>query len=285
MGGRGAPLLDVARLAALGLALLLAACGPQIGNLERGEEGRVVRTYNGDTLELASGMRVFLAEIDAPQGEAPYAAQAQGELESLALHRDVLLAYGGTRRWVGRPREGEEQPREAAIAHVFVKSEGGRWFWLQHELVSRGAAYVRPRHDNHARAADLLEIETRARAAERGLWGRREYRPMSVRAASAAALAADINCLRGAAPYRVIEGRVREARSFERRAALTMEGTPPDAPPFSLVVFGEGFSTWDGPQLNSLTGARVRVRGPLGVYRGEPQLCLDHSSQLEVLAD
>ena len=126
MGGRGAPLLDVARLAALGLALLLAACGPQIGNLERGEEGRVVRTYNGDTLELASGMRVFLAEIDAPQGEAPYAAQAQGELESLALHRDVLLAYGGTRRWVGRPREGEEQPREAAIAHVFVKSEGGR---------------------------------------------------------------------------------------------------------------------------------------------------------------
>lgn len=78
---------------------------------------------------------------------------------------------------------------------------------------------------------------------------------------------------------------MREARSFERRAALTMEGTPPDAPPFSLVVFGEGFSTWDGPQLNSLTGARVRVRGPLGVYRGEPQLCLDHSSQLEVLAD
>ncbi|WP_275574765.1 hypothetical protein [Vitreimonas flagellata] len=31
--------------------LTLAACGPQIGDLERGEEARVVRTYSGDTLE------------------------------------------------------------------------------------------------------------------------------------------------------------------------------------------------------------------------------------------
>ncbi|MEQ1492964.1 MAG: hypothetical protein ABL932_20665, partial [Terricaulis sp.] len=123
--------------------LLLAACGPQIGDLERGEEGRVVRVFAGDTLLLEDGTRVFLAEIDAPSGEAPYAAQSQGELEALVLHREVLLTYGGERRWVGRPREGEEAPREAAIAHVFVKSEGGRWFWLQHELVSRGAAYVR----------------------------------------------------------------------------------------------------------------------------------------------
>jgi hypothetical protein len=51
------------------------------------------------------------------------------------------------------------------------------------------------------------------------------------------------------------------------------------------VVFGENFSGWDGPQLASLSGARVRARGPLGMFRGEPQLCLEHSSQLEVLAD
>lgn len=120
--------------------LLLASCGPQISDLERGEEGRVAPVFNGDTLLLEDGTRVFLAEIDAPSGEAAYAAQSQGELEALALHREVLLTYGGERRWVGRPREGEEAPREAAIAHVFVKSEGGRWFWLQHELVSRGAA-------------------------------------------------------------------------------------------------------------------------------------------------
>jgi endonuclease YncB( thermonuclease family) len=265
--------------------LVLTACGPQLGSLEKGETGRVVRAYNGDTLELDSGLRIFLAEIDAPQGENGYAAQAQGELEALALHRDVQLAYGGARRWVGRPREGDtEPPPEAAIAHVFVKSEGGRWFWLQYELVSRGAAYVRPRRDNHARTEDLLELEAQARAAERGLWGRREYRPLSVRAASAQALATNANCLTGAAPYRVVEGRVRQARVFERRASLEMEGAPAEAP-FALVVFGNNFSVWNGAPLSTLTGARVRARGPLGVYRDAPQLCLEHASQLEVLTD
>ena len=279
-------------------AFALAACGPQIGALDRGEEGRVARAFSGDTLVLDSGLRVFLAEIDAPQGEAAYAAQAQGELEALTLHREVLLAYGGTRRWVRRseapeapaqtppeasaPATETAAPAETAIAHVFVKSEGGRWFWLQHELVARGAAYVRPRRDTHARTAELIEIETRSRAGERGMWARREYRPLNVRTAARAALATEASCMRADAPYRVVEGRVTQAQTFERRAALAMEGTAEDAP-FALVVFGESFAGWDGPQLASLSGVRVRARGPLGVFHGEPQLCLEHSSQLEVL--
>jgi len=267
-----------------GIFLLLAACGPQIGELERGEKGRVVRVFAGDTLLLEDGTRVFLAEIDAPSGDAPYAAQSQGELEALTLHRDVLLTYGGERRWVGRAREGEEAPREAAIAHVFVKSEGGRWFWLQHELVARGAAYVRARPNNHARTAELLAIEQRAREAERGMWSQRAYRPLTVRAAARAATEAATSCTRGDAPFRIIEGRVAEARVFDRRASLRMEGAD-DAPPFSLVLFGESFSNWDGPELGSLTGVQIRARGPLGVYRDEPQLCLDHSSQLEIITD
>jgi endonuclease YncB( thermonuclease family) len=255
---------------------LLTACGPQIGDLERGEKGRVVRVYAGDTLELEGGARVFLAEIDAPSGEAPYAAQSQGELEALVLHRDVLLAYGGERRW--RSRDGA---REAAIAHVYVKSEGGRWFWLQHELVARGAAYVRARADNHARAGELMEIESRARQAERGLWGERAYRPQTVRAAARTASEADANCLSAEAPFRIVEGRVADARMFETRASLRMDGA--ETPPFSLVVFGDNFTAWDGAPLATLTGARIRARGRLGVYSGEPQLCLEHASQLEVL--
>lgn len=268
------------------VAMTLAGCGPQLGSLEKGETGRVVRAYGGDTLELDSGLRVFLAEIDAPRREAPYAAQAQGELEALTLHRDVLLAYGGTRRWTARPREGQtEPPPQAAIAHVFVRSEGGRWFWLQHEMIARGAAYVRPRRDNHARTTELLAVERRARAGERGLWARREYHPITARAAAAAALAANVSCFTGAAPYRFVEGRVRTARVSEGRASLEMEGPATDDEPFALVLFGENFAAWDGPALASLTGANVQVRGPLGVYREAPQLCLEHSSQLTVLAD
>ncbi|GAM97543.1 hypothetical protein U91I_01169 [alpha proteobacterium U9-1i] len=244
-----------------------------------------MRVSNGDTLELESGLRVFLAEIDAPRGEAAYAGQSQGELEALALHRPVQLAYGGQRRWTPRPRPGEtETPRETAIAHVFVQSEGGRWFWLQHELVSRGAAFVRPRRDNHQRAEELVALEDAARAGERGLWARREYRVLNTSAASDQALAADVNCFNGAAPWRVIEAEVSDAYSGASRAALTLEGGA-EATPFTVVVFGDSFAAWDGPSLAALNGAKIRARGPLGMFRGQPQLCLDHSSQLDVITE
>ncbi len=267
---------------ALCLALASFACGPQLGGLEKGERGRVVAAYNGDTLELDTGLRAFLAEVDAPRGEAAYAAQAQGELEALALHREVRLAYGGERRWVARPREGQtEAPPEAAIAHVFVKSEGGRWFWLQHEMVSRGAAFVRPRGGNHARSAALAEVEARARAGDAGLWAERSYRVLNAGQAADAAIAFGDSCLRGLAPYRLVEGRIGAAQIFDTRAALPLEAA--GEAPFALVVFGDSFEAWSEPPLASLNGARVRVRGALGTYRGEPQLCLEHASQLEVL--
>lgn len=262
--------------------LLLAACGPQIGDLERGEEGRVVRVFGGDTLLLEDGTRVFLAEIDAPGGDAAYASQSQGELEALALHRDVLLAYGGERRWIGRQREGEAAPREAAIAHVFVKSEGGRWFWLQHELVSRGAGYVRARSNNHARTDELLAIEARARTAERGMWALREYKPYRPQAVSLQALAFGESCMSGRAPVRTLEATVANVLVDDGRAALFFG---PEGDPFHAVLFGQSFSAWDGPDLDTLRGSRVRIRGPIGAFRQSPQICLEHSSQLEVLTD
>ncbi|MEQ1618132.1 MAG: thermonuclease family protein [Terricaulis sp.] len=273
--------------AALFACVVLMSCGPNIGNLEKGEEGSVTRALGGDTLELDSGLRVFLAEIDAPRGEEEYAAQSRAELEALALHRKVRLAYGGTRRWVRRVREGELAPEpqgETAVAHVFVQSEGGRWFWLQHELVARGAAYVRPRRDNHARGGELMALEVQARTGERGLWAKRTYRALNPGEASAAALAFADSCQRAAAPYRIVEGRVASVFQNERRAALDFDTTEETGVPgFSAVVFGEAFSGWDGEPLQSFSGARVRVRGPLGVFRDAPQICIDSPLQIETL--
>ncbi|HRE45929.1 MAG TPA: hypothetical protein PKY87_18440, partial [Terricaulis sp.] len=72
--------------------------------------------------------------------------------------------------------------------------------------------------------------------------------------------------------------------AFSNRASLTLEGGD-EATPFTIVVFGENYQAWSGPSLATLSGARVRARGPLGLFRNAPQLCLDHASQLEVLAD
>ncbi|HVZ99718.1 MAG TPA: thermonuclease family protein [Caulobacterales bacterium] len=265
----------------IALALAVSGCGPDIGNLQKGEEGRVARVLSGDALELDSGMRVFLAEVQAPQAEQAFAQQARAELESLALHRRVRLAYGGARRWTPRPREGEPATAaEAAIAHVYVESEGGRWFWLQRELVLRGDALVRPRRDNHARAHELASAEADARAARKGMWALREYHVLNAADAAAAALTANQNCLRRGAPYRVLEGRIADVHLFDRRAALDFGGEPP----FEIVVFGDAFANWDGPPFVSLKGKRIRAHGGLGVFHEHPQMCVDSGAQIEVLS-
>jgi endonuclease YncB( thermonuclease family) len=274
------------RVAIVAALAALWGCGPDIGSLEKGEAGEVVAVFNGDGLELDTGLRVFLAEIDAPRGDDPYAAQSQGELESLTLHRRVRLAYGGTHRWTPRPRPDQpapaEPPPETAIAHVFVESEGGRWFWLQHELVSRGAAFVRPRRDNYARTPELLALEAQARAQERGLWALRDYRVLTTAAAAEVALAANINCVRGAAPYRIVEGSVADAQVFDRRAALILDA-PAATGEFTAVVFGDNFANWNGPSFATLKGKRLRIHGSLGAYYERPQICVDQAAQIEVL--
>lgn len=294
-------------IALLILAAALGACGPQIGNLQKGETGRVVRVYNGDTLVLDSGLRVFLAEVDAPRGKEAYANQARAELEGMALNRTVMLAYGGTRRWE-RPQASATDPAPAAttvstatttstvrrreptgplagqtaIAHIFVETEGGRWFWLQHALVGKGSVVVRPRSDNHARTTQLLEVEAQARAAKRGIWNQRDGRILSAQTATRAARAYNKACMSAQAPYRVLEGTVHEAQASDTRASLVIEGGSADNP-FSVAVFGDNFAHWDGPVLASLTGAHIRARGGLGMMDDAPELCLENGAELEVL--
>lgn len=282
-------------LLALGM-LALAACGPNLGGLEKGETGKVERAFSGDTLVLDSGLRVFLAEIDAPQRDQAYAREAQAELEALVLHRPVQIAYGGERRWTPRARESDDTttstsaataaapaPRETAVAHVFVQSEGGRWIWLQRELVSRGAAFVRPRRQNHTKSAELLAVEAQAREAERGLWQARAYKAMSPQAATGAAAAVSRRCSPGGGPLSFVEGRIDTVYVGERRASFDFERRGED-PGFSAVVFGQSFAQWDGAPFASFRGARVRVRGSLGMFNDRPQICIDDARQIELLA-
>lgn len=269
------------RALALLLLVTLTACGPRFGGLQPGETGRVVRAYSGDTLVLDNGLRVFLAEIDAPRGEDDYAAPAQGELEALALHREVRLAYGaGERRWT--PADGTAPSQETAIAHVFVRSEGGRWFWLQHEMVARGAAFVRPRRGSLARTDELLATERTARNGARGMWKQRDWAWLTARSAARQALRANAACDSGQAPYRFVEGEIAEAHVGEGRASFALSGMPRDKT-FDVVLFGEDFTAWDGPDLSTLSAGHIRVRGPLAVFDGAPQLCLQSASQLEIL--
>jgi len=122
----------------------------------------VARVGDGDTLDVRSGARVRLVQIDAPElGEGEcYARESKRELEQLAprgehveLEADPALddvdRYGRLLRYV-----------DVAGANVNV------------ELVRRGAAAPYFRRGDRGRYADeLLDAVGEARVAHRGMWG------------------------------------------------------------------------------------------------------------------
>jgi micrococcal nuclease len=143
------------------LPLALAGCASSSSG---GASGSAVvkRVGDGDTLDVRSGLRVRLVQVDAPElGEGEcFARESKRELErlvppgtSVELERDRTLddvdRYGRLLRYV---------MRETRNVNV--------------ELVRRGAAtpyFFRGDRGRHA--AELLAAVDEARRARRGMWG------------------------------------------------------------------------------------------------------------------
>jgi len=139
--------------------------------MEPGERGRVVRIIDGDALVLNTGQSVRLVGIEAPvlrrrgADPDPYAAEAARILENIAMGREVQLYYPGLTR----------DRYDRALAHVVTDDAAGPEFWVNMELIRRGAARVRLYPDTAARGADFLDAEQIARDQKIGLWGIPSY--------------------------------------------------------------------------------------------------------------
>jgi endonuclease YncB( thermonuclease family) len=258
-----------ARAYAVAAALTaLAACGPNIKGLEKGETGKVVAVSDGDTLTLNTGLKVQLTGIIAPRRgykdrpDEPNAQQARETLEKIALGRRAQLAYGGEKRLGGK----------VALVQVFVQSEGGRWIWAQEAMLREGMARARTWRTNHARAAELFAAEDLARKARKGVWADKAYAVQS-----AGRIAAD------AQGFQEVEGVVRAVKVAKERTYLDFgEDYAKD---FSIEVDAKDRAAWTpkDPTLESLKGKRIRVRGY--VYdRGGPMIRIDHPQAIEVLS-
>lgn len=245
------------RSALAGLAALGAGCSAQ-GDLAEGEQGRVTRVLDGDVLALETGLRVRLAEIEAPApgyGERvgePWAEEARGVLAAAAVGRQAVLWYGGlSRDGYGR-----------ALAHVIVRDEVGGEVWLNGMLVRQGTARVRTYPDNARRARRLLALEAEAREAKRGLWAEAHWRVRG------------LDDLEGAPNFAIVEGVVASvgAMAGDGEAWLERGGI--------RFEVGERLGAGD---VEIAAGRRVRVRGRIDTRDGEPKIRVTHWAQVEVV--
>lgn len=243
------------RRAVLAGAVSLAACSRQ-SDLVAGEQGRIARVQDGDAIGLDSGLRIRLAEIEAPapgydgREDQPFAAEARSALMGVGMGRQAKLFYGGLSR--------DDYGR--AIAHVIATNEIGEDVWLNGYLARQGAARVRTYPDNSRRARRLLALEAEAREARRGLWALEHWRVRGC------------DDLDGAPAFAIVEGAVLSVGDEGDAAAMvSREG-------FALAGLGAL-----GPgDVAVEVGKRVRVRGRIDT-RAEPRMRLTHWAQVEVV--
>lgn len=109
----------------------------------------VARCHEGDTCILDSGVRVRLAEIDAPEIDQPYGTEA----------RDVLCA-------MICGREVDVDPRGSSYDRVVGLIRVGR-LYTSEAMVAAGAAWDYAQYDTDPA---MPELEQEALQQGRGLW-------------------------------------------------------------------------------------------------------------------
>ena len=227
----------------------------------------VARVVDGDTvvLERAGGEQVRLVGIQAPKlplGRPgfrawPLAADAKKALEDLVLGKRVTLTFGGRRR----DRHGR------LLAHL----EGEDGTWIHGAMLKRGMARVYSFPDNRARVAEMLDLETQARAQARGIWGLDFY-----------AVMAPEDTARAIGTFQVVEGRVLDADKVKGRTYLNFG--PDWRTDFTFTIPPGTAKLFRAMKPLALEGREIRVRGWLKSYNG-PSIEATHPEQIEVLAE
>jgi micrococcal nuclease len=141
--------------------LAFAGCSSSANPTAEEDAVEVARVGDGDSIELETGERVRLVQIDAPElGEDEcYGEEATATLEG-------LLPPGSSVRLEADPRLDDTDRFDRLLRYVHLGDLN-----VNLELVRRGAASVWFVDGPGRYADELLDAARKAQAAGRGLWG------------------------------------------------------------------------------------------------------------------
>lgn len=132
------------------LALILGAPATIAGSLQ----GKVIGVADGDTLTILDAKqqhRIRLAEIDAPESKQPFGTRSKQLLSEMCFGKHAEVRNTSADRY------------KRVVGTVYCNGVDANA-----ELVRQGMAWVYVQYAR--RGSPLFNLETDARAAERGLW-------------------------------------------------------------------------------------------------------------------
>ncbi len=233
-------------------------------HLEPGGESTVLAIAGPQTLHLADGRMVHLAEIFTPTsaeraGLDP-SLSATAYLRSAALGRKVEVRFGGSHH----DRYG------VTIAHIFVAGEPP--LWLQEGLVNAGLAQAFPQPDNHTCSKQLASIEEMARDANRGYWGLALFRVLPARE-----IRTILNVVQ---TYQIVEGEVTFVTHAAGRTILHFAENSKAS--FTAILEPAAQRRFPEPNPDDWQGQKVRIRGWIERKKG-PTITIIQPEQIELL--
>jgi micrococcal nuclease len=225
----------------------------------------VVAAVAGDVVRLADGREVRLAGLDLPRRlgraaldlDAPRLERARAALERLAGgHPYSLHATGATDR------------RGRVVGHLV---DGGDW--LNGRMVRDGHLRVAPSRGDRTCIAALLQLESEARGAARGVWSEQEFQPLG---------ADDTELPSKGDSYALVEGEIRSTGRAGRRRYIDFGDD--HRSDFTVVIMDADWARFAaaGIVFNRLKGRHVRVRGWLTANWGT-EMILDAPEEIEWL--
>lgn len=124
--------------------------------------GIVIGIHDGDTLKILDKdnkqINVRLAEIDAPELKQPYGNKAKKSLSDLVYKKAVTVKVQDIDRY-GR-----------SIGHVYVEEID-----VNREIIAVGSGWV---YRQYLHDESLLQVESSAKKAKKGLWALPEHERM-----------------------------------------------------------------------------------------------------------
>ena len=233
----------------------------------------VDRVVDGDTIVLPRGERLRVLGIDTPEMkgdsevERELAGEARAELRRLLGEGRVVL--------VGRPGHEDVHGRTLAYLHA-ARPDGSPGEDLGARLIETGFAHAYP--SEHPRLAPYLQLQERARAAGRGVWGREGL--------AALAFGFELQVDAAAAGEHVgktarVVGRVFDTHRSE--GALFVNMGPNWRTDFTAVVLKRHWGLFPEDAEDAWKGRTIAVTGEIELRNGRPQVLLRDPGQLELL--
>ncbi|MDO8498321.1 MAG: thermonuclease family protein [bacterium] len=133
-----------------------------------GEEVKVVRVVDGDTVEVEGRKKVRYIGIDTPETVDPrrpvacFGKEASEENKKLVEGKTVILEKDIS----------ETDKYGRILRYVYLKRENGELLFVNDYLVRQGFAKVVTYPPDVRFSQQFLEAEREARAENRGLWGK-----------------------------------------------------------------------------------------------------------------